>query len=205
MFIFPPKNFHLLLLLLILSNQFSFSLNSASEEDLLFKSDCGNTTVENPKSSDCYNSPSDTDENLCCRLTGILGINERSACVLLENKSSVRIEKIKEINKYATKVNLDCGIEKKFDSDCGKKKPQNEKDCNLEANESGQCCLIDIKTKDKKTFKFCKKFENKLDINTIGDAVVAANTIDVDLTVNCLGMKIKMNKNFLLLIILLLF
>ena len=201
MLIFFQKKFHLLLLLLIILSQFSFSVNSTSEEDSLFKSDCGNTTVENPKDSDCFDSPSKTDEKLCCRLTGILGINERSACVLLENKSSVRINKIKEINKYATKVNLNCGIEKEFDSDCGKKNPQNEKDCNLEANENGQCCLIDIKTKDKK-YKFCKKFENKLDINTIGDAVVAANTIDVELTVNCFGMKIKMNKLLLMLLLL---
>lgn len=199
LFFFPKK---LLLLLFLLP----FSSASTSEEDSLFKSDCGNATVENPKSSDCYEAPSKNDEKLCCRLTGILGIKERSACVLLENKSAVRINKIKEINKFATKVNLDCGIEKEFESDCGKKNPQNEKDCDLNDNENGQCCLIDIKTKDKKKFKFCKYFENKLDINTIGDAVVAANTIDVDLTVNCFGMKIKMNSFlYLIIIILLLF
>jgi hypothetical protein len=194
------KFFHLLLIIITIIN---FSLNSSTNEEEIFVSDCGNKTITNPSKNDCYNSPSNNDEFLCCHLTGIMGIEERSACVYLENNSSIRINKIKEINQFATKVNLDCGIEKEIKSDCGKNNPKNEKDCELNSNDNNnnnQCCLIDIKT-DKKNYKFCKKFDKKLDINTIGQAVVAANTIKAKLIVDCFTNKIKINKILLLLLI----
>ena len=197
-----PKKFHLLIIIIIILNQFNFSLNSTSEEEK-FVSDCGNKTIENPSRNDCFNStPKKDAENLCCYLTGIMGIEKRSACVYLENNSSIRINKIKEINQFATKVNLDCGIEKEIKSDCGKNNPQNEKDCELKTNDQSQCCLIDIKT-DEKNYKFCKKFKEKLDINTIGQAVVAANTINAKLVVDCFIIKIKINKILLLLLLIL--
>jgi len=204
---------------MLIKNFFLFSLlflfsNSQNEYETIPKSDCGkNIELNNPNITDCIDQNPETNKNkekLCCHLSAIYGIDSKlSTCILLENDSKTRIKKIKEINKYATKVKLDCGLGKKFNSDCGNyknennKEPNNVNDCkDNELNENEQCCLIEIKSGKKENEgieqKFCHKFKKKLDINTIGEAVVAASTIDVDLKVNCYCMFINNNFNLML-------
>ena len=213
----------LLLIIIITSLLFQPSSSSQNTEETIPPSNCGkNITKSNPSREDCINQNSgensENSENsqICCHLSAIYGIDEElSSCILLQNNSETRINKIKEINKYATRVKLDCGLGKKFNSNCGNtknKEPKNVDDCkDNEISKEQQCCLIEIKWEKKKDngtdHKFCHKFDKKLDINIIGEAVVAASTIDVDLKVNCDGVYLnnKIKNLFFVFIIFLFF
>jgi len=171
-----------------------------------FTSDCGTYSgqlweknIVEPKQEDCYdiNNIDQTSSSFCCLVSGIENLNEKTACFNLENNPTVRIKTIKEMEEIATKIKIDCGIKKSFTNDCGEANADNANQCNLNQGQTGQCCLITIESNDFNG-KFCKHFNNKLDINTIGDAVVAAKTVGAKLEVNC---NIKMiNANLFVLL-----
>ena len=166
-----------------------------------FTSDCGNysgkTWTQNeiePTNTDCYdiNNIDETSSTLCCFVSGIENLNKKTACFSLANSAEERIKTIYEMEEIATKIKIDCGIKKSFVHDCGVENPTNANQCNLLEGQSGQCCLINIKSEDYNG-SFCKLFNRKLDINTIGDAVLAAKTVNAILDVNCNINKIKEN------------
>ena len=44
---------------------------------------------------------------------------KRTACVVIENDSEERIKLIQDLSEIATKIKVDCGQQKVFESDCG--------------------------------------------------------------------------------------
>ena len=67
-----------------------------------------------PKKSDCIGSGS-----YCCYVEGEKNLITRTACVTITGDSEARIKYIQDLSEIATKINVDCGQPKEFDSDCG--------------------------------------------------------------------------------------
>ena len=185
--------------LIILMINFFYIISTTTHNS--FTSNCGTysgkTWTQNetePKKNDCYdeNNIDETDSTLCCFVSGIENLIEKTACFNLTNSAEERIKTISEMEEIATKIKIDCGIKKSFEHDCGVENPTNANQCNLLSGQSGACCLINIKSDDYNG-SFCKHFTKKLDINTIGDAVLAAKTVNAILDVNCNINKIKEN------------
>ena len=159
-----------------------------------FKNECGpysglDDEVIMPKREDCID-PTDTSTTKCCFLEGEKDLIKRTACVLIIDNPDSRIELIQELSEIATKLKVDCGSTKSFTSDCGSSNPSSEKDCS--GGSSGKkCCFVKI-TSPQFTGQACKEFES-IDINTIGEAVVAAKTVNAELDVKCNYINLNMN------------
>ena len=161
-----------------------------------FKNECGpysglDDEVIMPKREDCID-PTDTSTTTpkCCFLEGEKDLIKRTACVLIIDNPDSRIELIQELSEIATKLKVDCGSTKSFTSDCGSSNPSSEKDCS--GGSSGKkCCFVKI-TSPQFTGQACKEFES-IDINTIGEAVVAAKTVNAELDVKCNYINLNMN------------
>ena len=161
-----------------------------------FKNECGpysglDDEVIMPKREDCID-PTDTSTTnpKCCFLEGEKDLIKRTACVLIIDNPESRIELIQELSEIATKLKVDCGSTKSFTSDCGSPNPSSEKDCS--GGSSGKkCCFVKI-TSPQFTGQACKEFES-IDINTIGEAVVAAKTVNAELDVKCNYINLNIN------------
>ena len=149
-----------------------------------FESNCGPSSPS--KASDCLSQGGD-----CCFAQGHILLQTKQICIKVVNKEEQenRIEIIKELNQKATGVILDCGVEKEFPNTCSLNKPEpNEaSDCTSynTGDEDVHCCFVKIES-SRYNGTSCRQFAN-LDINTIGEAVVAAKTIDVVLEVDCIS------------------
>ena len=153
-----------------------------------FSNECGPYSGEvedNPSSTDCIGQ-STGSTTTCCYVEGEKDLVKKTACIAITNTQEERINAIKELNTIATGVKIDCGTQKTFPSDCGVDNPTSKENCNHDVLSDGyHCCFISIKS-DQYTGNGCKKYKN-LDINTIGEAVVAAKTVGAVLEVDCLG------------------
>ena len=188
----------LVLLLLYLVNLIKSTHNS-------FKNECGPYTgledeVIMPKKEECFNSKGSGNLK-CCYLEGEKDLLKRSSCVLIEDSSEKRIELIEELSEIATKLKVDCNSTKNFESDCandGVTEPKSLNDCSKNSGNL-KCCFIKINS-PQFSGNACKLFES-IDINTIGEAVVAAKTVNAELEVHCnlLFLSLK-NAIFLLLL-----
>ena len=130
-----------------------------------------------PKKSDCI----DPDNN-CCYVEGEKNLIKRTACVTITGGSEARIKYIQDLSEIATKINVDCGQLKEFDSDCGINSKKNKDDCFADKS-NGKCCFIKINSPQFEG-QGCRKFKS-ISLNDIGEAVVAAKTVDADLEVEC--------------------
>ena len=150
-----------------------------------------------PKKEDCLSQTG------CCYVEGEKNLIHRSACMLVEGGSDERIKLIQEMNEVATKINVDCGGEKNFVSDCGIGEKKEKDDCIADTSDNYKCCFITI---DSPQFvgQACKKFDS-IDLNDIGEAVVAAKTINAKLEVFCNYWFLNINISILISTILLIF
>ena len=165
-------------LILIFINYFHLIKSSHAS----FKNDCGpfigsENSILMPKKSDCI----DPDNN-CCYVEGEKNLITRTACVTITGGSKERIKYIQDLSEIATKINVDCGQLKEFDSDCGINSKKNKDDCFADKS-NGKCCFIKINSPQFEG-QGCRKFKS-ISLNDIGEAVVAAKTVDADLEVEC--------------------
>ena len=189
---------------LIISN--FFNLIKASHDS--FKNECGPYTgledeVMMPKKEDCLNPDNDSDGLKCCYVEGEKDLLKRTSCILIENNSEKRIELIEELSEIATKLKVDCGVDKSFDSECGidtNSVPDSVEDCRDGTLGDEKCCFVKIKS-PQFNGKACRKFKS-IDINTIGEAVVAAKTVGAELEVKCNFILLSINYSILLLFLL---
>ena len=151
--------------------------------EVSFKNDCGpfnglEDPILMPKKEDCINAGSG-----CCYVEGEKNLIRRTACVTIGGTSKDRIKYIEDLSEIATKINVDCRQQKQFESDCGKNTKTNKDDCFADKTSGGKCCFIKI---DSPQFKGqgCRKFDS-ISLNDIGEAVVAAKTVDAELEVEC--------------------
>ena len=165
-------------LILIFINYFHLIKSSHAS----FKNDCGpfigsESSILMPKKSDCI----DPDNN-CCYVEGEKNLIKRTACVTITGGSEARIKYIQDLSEIATKINVDCGQQKVFVSDCGINTKKNKDDCFADKS-NGKCCFIKINSPQFEG-QGCRKFKS-ISLNDIGEAVVAAKTVDADLEVEC--------------------
>ena len=165
-------------LILIFINYFHLIKSSHAS----FKNDCGpyigsESSILMPKKSDCI----DPDNN-CCYVEGEKNLIKRTACVTITGGSEARIKYIQDLSEIATKIKVDCGQTKEFDSDCGINPKKNKDDCFADKS-NGKCCFIKINSPQFEG-QGCRKFKS-ISLNDIGEAVVAAKTVDADLEVEC--------------------
>ena len=171
-----------------------------------FKNECGpyeglENDIIMPTKEECFAHTSSggggASTEKCCFVEGEKDLSKRSACILIEDSSTNRIKAIEKLSEIATGVNVDCNSNKQFSSDCGSNSPNSEKDCSDNSLGSGEkCCFVKITSKQF-TGNGCKKFKN-IDFNTIGEAVVAAKTVNAELEVKCYSIKLR-NNYFILL------
>ena len=164
--------------LLIFINYFHLIKSSHAS----FKNDCGpfnglESSILMPKKSDCI----DVDNN-CCYVEGEKNLITRTACVTITGGPEERIKYIQDLSEIATKINVDCGQPKEFHSDCGINPKKNKDDCFADKS-NGKCCFIKINSPQFEG-QGCRKFKS-ISLNDIGEAVVAAKTVDADLEVEC--------------------
>ena len=152
-----------------------------------FKNECGpyqglDSEVINPKKEECFGDNTPTNPEKCCFVEGEKDLLRRTSCVVIEDTSEKRIELIEELSEIATKLRVDCNSKKEFKSECGNSQnPESAKDCS--DGGEGKCCFVRI-TSEQFSGKACRKFQS-IDINTIGEAVVAAKTVGAELEVLC--------------------
>ena len=150
-----------------------------------------------PKKEDCFNSGTSAPQK-CCYVEGEKDLIKRSSCILIENTSQKRIEVVEELGEIATKVKIDCNIDKTFESDCSTNtSPNSAKDCSDGTSGDNKCCFVKIKSRQF-TGQGCRLFKD-INFNTIGEAVVAAKTIGADLEVKCNIFLLRVNFFILLL------
>ena len=167
----------------------SYFVNIIISSHNSFNNECGpyeglENEVIMPKKEDCFKSKG-KDNLKCCYLEGEKDLLKRSACVLIEDSSEKRIELIEELSEIATKLKVDCNSTKQFESDCannGITEPNSLDDCSKD-NGNLKCCFIKINS-PQFSGNACKLFES-IDINTIGEAVVAAKTVGAEMEVHC--------------------
>ena len=165
-------------LILIFINYFHLIKSSHAS----FKNDCGpfigsENSILMPKKSDCI----DPDNN-CCYVEGEKNLITRTACVTITGGPEERIKYIQDLSEIATKIKVDCGQTKQFKSDCGINTQKNKDDCFADKS-NGKCCFIKINSPQFEG-QGCRKFKS-ISLNDIGEAVVAAKTVDADLEVEC--------------------
>lgn len=176
----------------------------AEERKEHFISDCVPQTITPMSVNDCIiNSNINEENSQCCFATGQEYLESTNICVKVVNYKSVesRIEKVKQLNQIATGVYLDCGNTKEFKSTCGVDSPSSISQCTKSKtnNKDTECCYVKIKSERFKGTS-CMEFPH-MDINTIGEAIDAAKTIDVTLEVKCNSTFINLGY-FMILIIL---
>ena len=152
-----------------------------------FKNECGpyqglDDSILMPKKEDCINTPLISPFK-CCYVEGQQNLIKRTSCLMIEDDSDERIKVIEELGEIATKINVDCGQEKKFESDCGTNEKKEKSDCFADPDSNGKCCFIKISSPQFEG-QGCKKFDS-ISLNDIGEAVVAAKTIKAELEVEC--------------------
>lgn len=140
-----------------------------------------------PTVSECIDDISTpASGSLCCHVSGEQNLETLSACFIIENLSEKRINVVGEMEEVATGIKIDCGLTKSFENTCGLGKPDKPEDCTkVKLDGSNHCCFVSIES-EIFTGKACRSFDN-LQSRTIGEAVVAAKTIDAKLDVNCIG------------------
>ena len=152
-----------------------------------FKNECGpyqglDNSILMPKKEECLNDVSASSEK-CCYVEGEKNLLKRTACILIENNSEERIKLIQDLSEIATKLNVDCGDVKKFESDCGINDKKEKEDCFNDHDSGGKCCFVKINSPQFEG-QGCKLFDS-INLNDIGEAVVAAKTVDAELEVKC--------------------
>lgn len=171
---------------------FLFLIIFTSQKHDSFVNECGlyngiEDPVLMPTLNDCIKDKDETPRGgnqKCCLVEGEKDLYQRSACVLVVDEEESRIKLIEEMSEIATKLRVDCGSEKVFKSDCGVDNPSSQGDCKLDYNsETDKCCFIKIDSPQFSGYA-CRKFTN-ININTIGEAVVAAKTVGATLEVLC--------------------
>ena len=172
-----------------------------------FKNECGpfaglEDSILMPKKEDCID-PTSTDSQKCCYVEGEKNLIKRTACVLIEDSSEERIKYIQDLSEIATKINVDCGQTKQFESDCGINNKKDKDECFADSDSNSKCCFIKINSPQFEG-QGCKKF-NSISLNDIGEAVVAAKTVDAELEVECKSYFLIKNLEYLSLFILLFF
>ena len=191
----------LIKVIFIITNFFHFIKSSHNS----FKNECGpykglEDTVLMPKKEDCLNANTDASATeKCCYVEGEKNLLKITACVLLEDDSEERIKLIQDLGEIATKLNVDCGQEKKFESDCGINEKKEKSDCFDDPDSDGKCCFIKISSPQFEG-QGCKKFDD-ISLNDIGEAVVAAKTIDAKLEVECESCFLNINLSILIFLI----
>ena len=174
----------LLKLLVIIINYFHF-INSAHNS---FKNECGPFQgLENsfliPKKDDCVNTVvANPNTYTCCYVEGEKNLIKRTACVLIQNNEDERIKLVQDLSEIATRIKVDCGQQKVFNSDCGINGKKEKNDCFNDPN-TDKCCFVKISSSQFEG-QGCKLFDS-ISLNDIGEAVVAAKTVDADLEVEC--------------------
>ena len=168
-----------------------------------FKNECGpyqglDDTILMPTKEDCI-STEVTSSQKCCYVEGEQNLIKRKACVLIEDNAEERIKLIQELGEIATKINVNCGQEKKFVSDCGINEKAEKGDCYADKDTEGKCCFIKISSPQFEG-QGCKKFDS-ISLNDIGEAVVAAKTINAELEVECNSIFLNINFSILVLFI----
>jgi len=167
----------------------SFFLSPILSVHESFSNECGTYTgevEENPSSEECIGATTGVSDSSikCCYIEGEKDLKKKTACILVTDTQEKRIEAITEMTSIATGVKLNCGSQKEFPSDCGSDNPSSISDCTKDHLSDGyDCCFINVES-EQYTGKGCKKYKN-IDINTIGEAVVAARTVGAKLTVDC--------------------
>ena len=99
------------------------------------------------------------------------------------------------MSEVATKLKVNCISEKKFSSDYGSISPNSVNDCEDSSIEE-YCCYVKIESKQFNG-SACRKFD-EINNNIIGEAVVAAKTVDAKLDVKCTKGSFIKNNVFLL-------
>ena len=190
----------LLKLLVIIINYFHF-INSAHNS---FKNECGPFQgLENsfliPKKEDCVNTVvANPNTYTCCYVEGEKNLIKRTACVLIQNNEDERIKLVQDLSEIATRIKVDCGQQKVFNSDCGINGKKEKNDCFNDPN-TDKCCFVKISSPQFEG-QGCKKFDD-ISLNDIGEAVVAAKTIDAELKVECESCFLNINLSILILLI----
>lgn len=171
------------------------SLITLIQSEIEFESDCG---ISSPlEASDCLSYGGD-----CCFSKGNVLLQTKKICINVVNKDDQesRTEMIKELSQQATGVTLDCGVEKEFSNTCNIDNPEPKEASDCTSFDTGEedvhCCFVKIKSSSYKGTS-CKQYTN-LDINTIGEAVVAAKTIGVVFEVDCISNYIRTALNTIL-------
>ena len=184
-----PKLRIIYFLILILSLDIILSTHDS------FSNECGTYSGEvdeNPSSEECIGQSTGLSDSSikCCYVEGEKDLKTKTACILVTDTQEDRIEAITEMATIATGVKLDCGSTKEFPTDCGSDNPNSASDCTQDHLSDGyDCCFINIES-NQYNGKGCKKYKN-IDINTIGEAVVAARTVGAKLTVDCFAFFFK--------------
>ena len=190
------------ILKLLLLTQYMFNLIKSTHDS--FKNECGpykglDDEVIMPTKEECFNSEISGDLK-SCYVEEEKDLLKRTSCVLIENTSEKRIELIEELSEIATKLKVDCNTTKTFDSDCGitdGSEPDSASDCSRDYNGNKKCCFVKI-VSPQFTGKACREFES-IDINTIGEAVVASKTVNAELEVECNSLLLNINYTILFL------
>ena len=174
----------MILIKIILALNFFLLIKSTHNS---FKNECGpyqglENSILMPKKEDCLNAVSSSSEK-CCYVEGEKNLLKRTACILIENNSEERIKLIQDLSEIATKLNVDCGDKKKFESDCGINEKKEKDDCFKDHDSGGKCCFVKINSPQFEG-QGCKLFDS-INLNDIGEAVVAAKTVDAELDVKC--------------------
>ena len=178
----------------------SYFINFIKTSHNSFRNECGpyqglEDDIIMPTKEECL---ADTSHSLkCCYVEGEKDLLKRTSCVLINSNSGDRIELVEELSEIATKVKVDCGVPKEFHSECGNgDNPDSEKDCSGNSG-NRKCCFVKISS-PQFNGKACRLFPS-IDINTIGEAVVAAKTVGADLEVKCNFFWLKIKYYFFLL------
>ena len=158
------------------------------------------TSVTPTSSEDCLNVQINTTanpSNVCCYVRRQVDLQILHECTVIDNSTSSayanRISRIHEYMENSTQIVLDCGQSKELQSNCGPNNPKSPPDCSKTRLDGKRCCYVHIKRGDNTESSGCKVLP-LLDINTIGEAVVAAKTLNVSLDVDC--SSVMMNFSF---------
>ena len=192
-----PSLFHSLILLTLIISTSSQITSLPEYED--FISDCPSPGTIPTKPSDCFITPN------CCFVNGTIQLTTQNICIRVSdpNNQELRIQTIEALSHLATNINLECqNVKKSIQSNCGIQEPKDVKDCTQYNTGDYDCCYIKV-VNEFQTYTGCMKFKN-LDINTIGEAVRAAETRNAKLNIDCYGMYMKYNVINLILFMLIL-
>lgn len=157
---------------------------STCQTSIDYTSDCG--TGEKKTKEECFADTTPTSPQKCCYVEGQIKLTKLGACKVIINTHDKRLAMIEELEKISTGVKVNCNTKLIMENTCnsGISNPQEAKTCyEFKIAKGKYCCYIEVKSPGFNGTA-CREFPY-LDINIIGQAVRAAETVDAKLKVSC--------------------